>query len=463
MVELRAWQKECINLALNKYSNGQPHFLCLATPGAGKTIMASMLAKALLASNRIDLVICFSPSLMVSNDFRATLADVIGLSFDGRLGAVGDALCYHSMQFLSSDFWDLFNHKRVFVIFDEIHHCAGQTADDANSWGQQILANIQGKATYTLAMTGTPWRSDDIPIALASYCEDSSNIHCDFKYGIQDATADGVCRLPNITTVDNRSVVVCDGNDKKTYSSFSEALSLSGCSYKNIIEHPSIIDHLLRSSVRRLQELKRTYSDSAGLIVAASVEHAQYLIDVLLEMNQTAVLVTYREKKPLNIIRHFRHSRCDWIVSVGMISEGTNIPRLRVCCYLSHVKTELNFRQVLGRVLRVQHHKHEVGYFFMPAHPKLTIYAQRVREDIPTGIFETLRLLNPVDIKYIELIKSNKPRGSGDDKNKNCQTPTVRLLGAEPKVKGSGSGSLDEKYYYSIDAIGRFTDAIFEL
>jgi len=203
------------------------------------------------------------------------------LSFDGRLGAVGDALCYHSMQFLSSDFWDLFNHKRVFVIFDEIHHCAGQTADDANSWGQQILANIQGKATYTLAMTGTPWRSDDIPIALASYCEDSSNIHCDYQYGIQDATADGVCRLPNITAVDNSSVVVCDGNDKKTYSSFSEALSLSGCSYKNIIEHPSIIDHLLRSSVRRLQELKRTYSDSAGLIVAASVEHAQYLIDML--------------------------------------------------------------------------------------------------------------------------------------------------------------------------------------
>lgn len=463
MVELRAWQKECINLALDKYVNGQHHFLCLATPGAGKTIMASMLAKALLASNRIDLVICFSPSLMVSDDFRATLADVIGLSFDGRLGAVGDALCYHSMQFLSSDFWNLFNHKRVFVIFDEIHHCAGQTKVDANSWGQQILANIQGKATYTLAMTGTPWRSDDIPIALASYCEDSLNIYCDYKYGIQDATADGVCRLPNITAVDNSSVVVNDGNDKKTYSSFSEALSLSGCSYKNIIEHPSIIDHLLRSSVRRLKDLKRTYSDSAGLIVAASVEHAHHLIDMLFEMNQTAVLVTYREKKPLNVIRHFRHSRCDWIVSVGMISEGTNIPRLRVCCYLSHVKTELNFRQVLGRVLRVQHHKHEVGYFFMPAHPKLTIYAQRVREDIPTGIFETLRLSNPVDIEHEELKELDRPRESGNDKNKSCQSSAIAVFDQELKDKMDGPRTLDEKYQYSIDTIGRFRDVIFEL
>lgn len=463
MISLRAWQEECISLALEKYLNGQPHFLCLATPGAGKTIMAAMLAKTLLESNKIDLVICFSPSLMVCDDFRNTLADIVGLSFDGRLGAVGDCLCYHSMQFLGSDFWDLFKHKRVFTIFDEIHHCAGQSADDANSWGQQILANIQGKAAYTLAMTGTPWRSDDIPISLATYCENSSRIQCDFKYGIKNATNDGVCRLPNIVAIDNDTVVVSDNIDTKRFSSFSDALKLSGCSYKNIIEHPDVINHLLNLSVQRLSELKGKYSDSAGLIVAASVEHANQLISLLLDMKQTAVLVTYREKKPLEVIKKFRHSSCDWIVSVGMISEGTNIPRLRVCCYLSHVKTELYFRQVLGRVLRVQNHKHEVGHFFMPAHPKLTAYAKRVREDIPDGIFETLRLSNPIKIDNLDPKEPDVICEPNSETANEHQITTSEPFLTNPEHIDGGTKSLDYRYNFSIDSIGRFREAIFQL
>jgi superfamily II DNA or RNA helicase len=463
MISLRTWQTECIGLAIDKYANAQPHFLCLATPGAGKTVMAAVLAKSLLETDKIDLVICFSPSLMVCDDFRNTLTNIVGLSFDGRLGAVGECLCYHSMQFLGSDFWDLFKHKRVFAIFDEIHHCAGQSLDDANSWGQQILANIQGKAAYTLAMTGTPWRSDDIPIVLATYCENSSRIQCDFQYGIKDATDDGVCRLPSIVAVDNDTVVVSDSINTKRFTSFSDALTLSGCSYKNIIEHPDIIDHLLNLSVKQLRELKDEYSDSAGLIVAASVEHANHLINLLFEMKQTAVLVTYREKKPLDVIRDFRHGKCDWIVSVGMISEGTNIPRLRVCCYLSHVKTELYFRQVLGRVLRVQNHKHEVGYFFMPAHPKLIEYAQRVREDIPEGIFETLCLSSSINIENEDKEKADMVCKPNSETNSDYQLTTQGPFVTVPEKRVGNPDSLDHRYNFSIDSIGRFREAIFQL
>ena len=39
---LRAWQQAAINAALTKYRSPFTHFLCLATPGAGKTVMASV-------------------------------------------------------------------------------------------------------------------------------------------------------------------------------------------------------------------------------------------------------------------------------------------------------------------------------------------------------------------------------------------------------------------------------------
>lgn len=462
---LRVWQSECIETALDKYSRKLSHFLCLATPGAGKTIMASVLAKRLLDRGDIDLVICFTPSLIVSDDFRETLSGVVGSPFDGRLGSVGDCLCYQSMQYLDADFWDLFNANRIFVIFDEIHHCAGQIEETANSWGQQILANIQGKATYTLAMTGTPWRSDDVPICLATYCTNNSKIICDYQYGIYEATRDGICRFPNITITDSESIIVNKDDKQESFSSFTDALTHFGCSYKDIIENEEVMEHLLRLSTQRLQELKTKYNDSAGLVVASSIGHAKMLLDKLLTLNQTAVLVTYQEKKPLDTIRTFRNSNCDWIVSVGMISEGTNIPRLRVCCYLSHVKTELYFRQVLGRVLRVQKHKCEVGYFLMAAHPDLIDYASRVKDNIPDTIFERIKLNGVTNIEgcYLDELGASELLLADPINLEKTKIKAVGDFSSIDQELSKVEDSLDYRYNFSIDSISRFRETVFEL
>tara|TARA_R110001592_G_scaffold171422_2_gene409749 strand:+ start:778 stop:1071 length:294 start_codon:yes stop_codon:yes gene_type:complete len=96
-MKLIVWKSECINLALKKYLDGQKHFLALATPGAGKTVMASELANQMLSDNRIDLVICFSHATIVANDFCESLQSITKECFDGLLGAKGRSLsriCY---------------------------------------------------------------------------------------------------------------------------------------------------------------------------------------------------------------------------------------------------------------------------------------------------------------------------------------------------------------------------------
>ncbi|MCM2248902.1 hypothetical protein MYF60_28465, partial [Klebsiella pneumoniae] len=72
--------------------------------------------------------------------------------------------------------------------------------------------------------------------------------------------------------------------------------------------------------------------DAAGLIVASSVEHA-HQISMLMRthFDEGSTVVTYRENEPTSIIQQFRYAQTKWIISVGMISEGTNIPRLQVC------------------------------------------------------------------------------------------------------------------------------------
>lgn len=68
-----------------------------------------------------------------------------------------------------------------------------------------------------------------------------------------------------------------------------------------------------------------------------------------------------------------------------MISEGTDIPRLQVCCHLSRIRTELHFRQVLGRILRRQAGEPpEVGgWLYVLAESSLTEFARRINDDLP--------------------------------------------------------------------------------
>lgn len=383
-MKLRKWQAECIELALEQYSYGNRHFLTLATPGAGKTVMASELADQLLKRGLTDLVICFSPSSIVAKDFSENLHLRTQERFDGLIGAKGRTLTYQNLQYLDTNFWQLFERYRVFVIFDEIHHCAGSNLENANAWGEQIILNIQNKAQFSLALTGTPWRSDSSPIVLSNYLRPSNKIACDYVYGLSEAIGDDVCRVPQIIAIDNTNISVVDTDEIKMFDSFKALLSQSTIPYQEIIENEAVMKYVISSAHEKLSKIRRVNPDAAGLIVASSVEHARQISSLMKTcFNEDSVVVTYRENEPTSIIQRFRHAKTKWIISVGMISEGTNIPRLQVCCHLTNIKTEMHFRQILGRILRMTGSKNQEAIMFMPAEPKLLEYAFRVKQDVP--------------------------------------------------------------------------------
>lgn len=120
------------------------------------------------------------------------------------------------------------------------------------------------------------------------------------------------------------------------------------------------------------------------MIVASTVEHARAIHDRLTKTyGQSAALITHKTVNAAEELKNFNQSQDNWIVSVGMVSEGTNIPRLQVCCHLSRVKTELHFRQVLGRILRATNQSHKQAYMFILADTRLVQYAHRVADDLP--------------------------------------------------------------------------------
>ncbi|WP_045380719.1 DEAD/DEAH box helicase [Vibrio campbellii] len=402
---LRQWQTECAAKAIQKFRTNHQHFFCQATPGAGKTVLAATVASRLLSDDLIDLVLCFSPSLTVADGIKRTFSQTLNCTFNGGLGSIGQSLTYQSIQFLNDEFWQTLRNHRVFVVFDEIHHCSGSDFENANVWGQQVLAKIQGLATYTLAMSGTPWRSDSLPIVMSEYSDPEGKLLVDYQYTLRQAIVDKVCRVPKLVLVDSEHLSVSNDEKVESFSSILEMLKQTKTSYQSVIHNQEAMEYLLGLGCNKLAEIRSQSPNAGGLVVASSVQHAQAIQKILSQKySQSVSIVTYRHEEPLAEIERYRQSDAQWIVSVGMISEGTDIPRLQVCCHMSAVKTELYFRQVLGRILRVNGIENQQAWLFTFAEQSLIEFSERIEQDIP----ESCMFVKTSSITTYDLALHNK-------------------------------------------------------
>ncbi|KAE8438458.1 DEAD/DEAH box helicase [Vreelandella piezotolerans] len=386
MIALRKWQVDCLDKAKAHYQSHRDYFV-QATPGSGKTRLAAELARWLLEEQFIDFVICFAPTREVVAGMQRTFSAVLNQRFGNVIASAGAAYTYQSMEYQQEEFWDIFKKFRVLAIFDEIHHCAGHDPLLSNTWGQQIIRNIQEQATYTLGLSGTPWRSDDLPIALARYSNPEGQLICDYRYDLQSAVNEGVCRTPRITLIDNPLIRLVEEKENtesvRGFSCFSQLLSESPVSYEDLLRHDDILNAVLDIGILQLSETRQKTPQAGGLVVATDIEHAHQIAGLLHAKHQSYVVVTSKIPRAQQLIDRFRHDNTCWIVAVSMISEGTDIQRLSVCCYLSRIRTELHYRQVLGRILRKMGIEDREAWLYVIAEPTLRKYSQRIANDLP--------------------------------------------------------------------------------
>ncbi|EKM3681185.1 DEAD/DEAH box helicase family protein [Vibrio alginolyticus] len=451
---LRNWQSNCIRLALEKYKSGNKHFLTQATPGAGKTVMAAHVSKLLLDENMIDLIICFSPSVNVANGFTETFARILQCPFNGMLGSLGTSLTYQAIQYLDEQFWETVSKYRVLAIFDEIHHCSGETLSEANAWGEQIILKVQKAATYTLALTGTPWRSDNLPISLSSYSDPEGKIICDYQYTLEQAIFDKVCRKPKLVLVDNEQLQYTSPNERISYSSIQALFKEQKVSYSSILEDNDALAHILKLSADKLNSIRATNYNAAGLIVASSVAHARQIQMILNgQLHQPSVMVSYHDPNAQNIIEKFKKCNSPWIISIGMISEGTDIPRLQICCHLSNIRTELYFRQVLGRILRITDGDNQEAWLYTFAEENLVKFTEEIEQDIPESC---LYVKQPED-KEAEDVQSVET-SSSDTGSTTVKSGELKWNKTDTNVQ---IGSEDSIPYWSF-TLGHFRERVIE-
>lgn len=398
MKPLRPWQQDAVNQILFDVNKGKKHFFCLAATGTGKTYMSAEASKRLLEEDLVDIVIAFCPSNEIQVGISRTFSNHLDTPFDGSLKSKGSVHTYQGMLTLSEDFWELFKRYRVMAVFDEIHHCAGSTFSKKNAWGGQILDFVMQRASFMLCLSGTPWRSDSLPITGANY-NDQGELICDFTYGLADAVNDGICRQPSMVLIDNSEISVNLPNEVKKFEGLAQALRHSPLDYLTVLRDAKTQHYLLQQAINKLNDLREINPEAGGIIVASSVDHAETIAQTLRKtFGEFAEVVSYLHPNATETIDTFRKSNQPWLVSVGMISEGTDIPRLQVCCHLSHIRTEMHFRQTLGRILRKTEAVNQEAWFYTFAEPNLCMFAQRLKVDVPSTFvdFEDMRKEPPV-------------------------------------------------------------------
>ena len=144
------------------------------------------------------------------------------------------------------------------------------------------------------------------------------------------------------------------------------------------------ITQVLRDADARLTDLRAgPHRDAGGLVVAIDMEHADRLAERLARISgERPEIVTSETAGASERIARFAAGSGRWLVSVLMVSEGVDVPRLRVGVYATTARTELFFRQVVGRfVRRTPAPREQMSHVFLASDPRLKQLAAQIEEE----------------------------------------------------------------------------------
>jgi superfamily II DNA or RNA helicase len=450
IMKLRKWQQEAINACLPKFAKGRKLFVIEGCTGSGKTLCSATAAIKQLENSSADLIVVLTPncgtrigwkkafeSLRINGN-RVNVTDDVNFPLDANVWVSTYAGYSRIEEALRSR-----PVSGVIAIIDEFHHPA-----DTAEWGNAV-DKLVSLCDHAIFLSGTPWKRDGKIAVLCgeknihgdSYYQEEGRIKADFVY---DYAAD--LREPK-----TRGTVPVKF---KFWDSFWKSPDGKVCEiYKDLPKFPSdewetieeweewakkcdkplgrhlhfdldtqspgenqTIRRVIEESLSLLSKTRTDIERSCGqknasvmLCVAKGMSDARKISEYIQEIRpsyRVSVVVSDDNngaKKLEKIAKQCKENAADKpdvIVSVGMISEGVDIPQIKVVAYLSAILTVLYFIQVVGRAIRrIPIGKGEyadtipsdtVAYVVAPAHPRLRYIARNIEKQVEDACGEML-------------------------------------------------------------------------
>lgn len=387
-IHLRPWQRAAFDQFV---ADPTSDFLAVATPGAGKTTFALTCARWVLAQSpagqRRRLVVVAPTSHLKVQWTKA--AHRLGLELDHAWSpADGLARDVHGLvttyqQVATGDTARILRGLAAdsFVILDEVHHAGHERA-----WGDGIRTAFE-LADRRLSLSGTPFRSDASAIPFVTYEEtgEGGQAQADYTYGYADALRDGgVVRPVYFPRFDG--LMEWSAPDGTVISAnFHDELDRGGAGQRlrtALSVEGDWLPSVVAQAHDRLTSIRDSHRDAGGLVIATDQDHARSIANLLRNrFGSTADVVVSDDPDASAKIADFAAGDRPWLVAVRMVSEGVDIPRLRVGVYATTVSTELFFRQAVGRFVRwTSGLPSQKAYVYLPDDPRLRAHAFQIAD-----------------------------------------------------------------------------------
>lgn len=397
VIKPRGWQEK----ALPKFlASNYKSFLVEATPGAGKTIFSGLCAKELLDDGSVTFVVVIVPTTALKGDKDAGFLgdwNKIGVDLTTVLKSKNNApkdyhgavVTYQQLPNLTSTFevWAR-NGQRILFVFDEIHH-----ASETNVWGAaaESCGNV---ADRILCMSGTPFRGDGRRISFVRY-DDNDKAIPDAEYTYREAVRDRVCREVLFAHDDGIAEYVLDGELNEVRLSEADQTNEGRAAATIFRKDSAWLEAVLTKADNCLDGYRLSDVDAGGIVICRpgadenDDRHLHQVAGLVKKVTGEAPeIITHDDPDANAKIERFRKSNGGrWVCAVRKISEGVDIKRLRVMVMATKPGTELLFRQMVGRVVRVDEpSKMQDATVYMARFPQLKEWADRIEDEAKAGI-----------------------------------------------------------------------------
>lgn len=371
----RKWQADF----LREWDKRAPHvpFMLIAIPGGGKTMAALEACRRWMAAGVDRRVVFVVPTDNLREQWKdeaarfgiALQTKEFGTNF--KHGFQGAVVTYHLVANQPLVFRKLCSVAPTMVVFDEIHHCG----DEAH-FGIGITTAFE-LAKERLLMSGTPWKSDGRAIPFVKYDGNGFAVG-NFSYDYPRALSEDVVRY---LVFDHAKGSIRDDCTGKTETLSQDISDVDAAQRLRKLMDPDgdYVRAQIIAAHRKLVEVRKSIPDAAALAACIDQFHAVKVASLIREVTgcDPSVIVSDTDIEN-DSVKEFRKSRKEWLVAVRKVSEGTDIKRLQVLCYLTNTTSELFFRQLVGRVSRVRNIEDYEAYVYLPADPRLIRCAQNI-------------------------------------------------------------------------------------
>lgn len=384
---LRRWQAEGLRAYEKSVRKGLTDFLLVVITAGGKTTFALESGRRLLGRGEVERVVVVCATRQQCRQF-ARQAKKFGLNLDANFsnadgveadGYHGVAVTYQQVSAAPDLFRMTCAERKTLVVLDEIHHVA-----DRRAFGRAVRQAFE-VACLRLTMSGTLFRSDGLKIPFVNFVDGLSRP--DYSYGYVRAVEDRVCRPVIFHTYEGEVVYQREGSDELYRHTMREVVDATTATERLFVAldpRGGWLPKVIKDADANLNAMRAAgHADAGGLIVARDQAHAKEIARVVCELTgEEPALVISEDPEAFEKIEAFTEDNRRWMVAVRMVSEGTDIPRLRVGVYATNVKTELFLKQFTGRFLRhLPGLREQTASVYLPADETLVGYALRLKEE----------------------------------------------------------------------------------